>query len=310
MREHRQMRGQWIVCHALLAGLIGVILFAPERRARVQPATSLLMGICAAEGLALWLAFHRKEGKTKGTRTTENTGAADIMTMVWSLLFVWELATTVLDLAHPVLIPAPENVFDTFRTQWRVMLLNVSYSMRLLAAGFLTGMVLSVVCGLYAGWNPRLRAFAYPVANVIAPIPPVVLSPYLVALMPSFRSALVLVLFWPNFLGTMNRVAAVERPILDSARMMNLRPSVMIWRILLPYIFPGIVSGLKVSLTSSLLMLNFAELMGATHGMGYYVQNSITYANYTHAAAGILVIGAVVTVLNRLVSVAQRCLVR
>lgn len=92
--------------------------------------------------------------------------------------------------------------------------------------------------------------------------------------------------------------------------MMNLRPSVMIWRILLPYIFPGIVSGLKVSLTTSLLMLNFAELMGATHGMGYYVQNSITYANYTHAAAGILVIGAVVTVLNRLVSAMQCCLVR
>ena len=71
------------------------------------------------------------------------------------------------------------------------------------------------------------------------------------------------------------------------------------------YILPGIISGLRVSVTTSLLMLNFAELMGATHGMGYYIQNSITYANYTHAVAGIVCIGLVVTVLNALVGKVQ-----
>ena len=65
------------------------------------------------------------------------------------------------------------------------------------------------------------------------------------------------------------------------------------------------ISGLKVSLTTSLLMLNFAELMGATHGMGYFIQNSITYANYTHAVAGIIVIGIVVTGLNRITGIIQ-----
>ena len=53
-----------------------------------------------------------------------------------------------------------------------------------------------------------------------------------------------------------------------------------------------------------------AELMGATHGMGYYVQNSITYANYTHAVAGIFVIGIVVTILNFLVGKLQKWAIR
>ena len=56
--------------------------------------------------------------------------------------------------------------------------------------------------------------------------------------------------------------------------------------------------------------LNFAELMGATHGMGYYIQNSIVYANYTHAVAGIIVIGIVVTVISRFVGFLQKKLVR
>ena len=61
----------------------------------------------------------------------------------------------------------------------------------------------------------------------------------------------------------------------------------MILRIPLPFIFPGAI----------------AELMGATHGMGYYVRNSVAYANYAHVVAGIIVVSIFVTVLNSLTSV-------
>ena len=92
--------------------------------------------------------------------------------------------------------------------------------------------------------------------------------------------------------------------------MLNLRNTDMILNILLPYVLPGVVSGLRVSVTTSVLMLNYAELMGATHGMGYYIQNSITYANYTQAVAGIICIGIVVTILSRIVTVIQNNAIR
>lgn len=50
------------------------------------------------------------------------------MIFVWLLLIAWELRTSVFNIAHPVLVPCPENVFDTFREQWREMLLNVAYA--------------------------------------------------------------------------------------------------------------------------------------------------------------------------------------
>ena len=219
-----------------------------------------------------------------------------------------------LSVTNPVLVPCPENVFDTFRLRWKSMLLNVAYSMELLSIGFLTGMILAVLLGLVVGWIPRLRSFAYPIANVMAPIPAIVFSPYLVSIMPSFRSASVTVIilgvFWPSFLTTINRVSSIDSRILDSARMLNLRNTDMILNILLPYVLPGVVSGLRVSVTTSVLMLNFAELMGATHGMGYYIQNSITYANYTQAVAGIICIGIVVTILSRIVTVIQNNAIR
>ena len=295
-----------IVAHAILAALIAAVLLLPKGRAAVHSPGALLSALAVIEGLfLLHLAHRRRSGRPV-------TG--DILLLVWLLLLCWELVTSVLDLTNPVLVPCPENVFDTFRIQWRRMLANVWYSLRLLTVGFVTGLVLAVLAGLAVGWKTRLREFITPIANVMAPIPAIVFSPYLVAVMPSFRSAsalvIVLGLFWPTLLTTVNRVGSVDRRLLDSARMLELGDRALIFRILLPSVLPGIVSGLNVSVTTSVLMLNFAELMGATHGMGYYIQNSITYANYTQAVAGILCIGTVVTVLNRLVTFIQKHAIR
>ena len=291
--------GELVLAHVLLALLAALVLAAPKQRAAVRDPGAMLACLALIEG-AFLVQLRRKDPRS----------CCDMILLVWLLLIVWELGTSVLDLAHPVLVPCPENVFDTFREQWRQMLLNAAWSVELLAAGFFIGMALAVGLGLTAGWFPRLGALAYPIANVMAPIPPVVISPYLVALMPSFRSASLMVvllgIFWPNFLGVINRVRQTDPRILDSARMLGLNSGDMILRILLPSILPGLISGLKVSVTTALLMLNFAELMGASHGMGYYIQNSITYANYTHAVAGILCVGLTVTLLSRLMEAVQK----
>ena len=292
-----------ILVHLLLLVLLYEIMFVPNQRPTVRDYDALLVGIAVIEALFLFALWYCKR------RGTLSTGPFDIILVVWLLMIVWELTTSVLNVAHPVLVPCPENVFDTFRKQWSLLLLNVGYSMELLLLGFALGLTAAVLLGLVAGWVPRIRAFAYPIANVMAPIPAIVISPYLVALMPTFRSAslvvIILGIFWPTFLTTVNRVQNMEVQILDSAR--TLQPSTMT---MLTRILPGVISGLRVSMTTSLLMLNFAELMGATHGMGYYVQNSITYANYTHAVAGIFVIGIVVTILNFLVGKLQKWAIR
>jgi len=299
--------------HCLLAILIAVVIRVPNERMTTRAYGSFLAAICMMELLFLLTVFRRKQHKKSRDMWNIN-GSCGIMCIVWMLLLAWELVTSVWNVAHPVLIPAPENVFDTFREHWHLLLLNVVYSMQLLIIGFVLGMALALILGLFAGCVPKVKAWAYPIANVMAPIPPIVVSPYLVALMPTFRSASVVVIllgvFWPSFLNTVNRVSGIEREIMDSARMLQPDTATMVFKILLPYILPSVVSGLKTSLSTAFLMLNFAELMGATHGMGYYIQNSITYANYSHAVAGIIMIGIVVTFLNYLVTQVQKHLIK
>ncbi len=294
--------------HLLLVALGIVVMFVPNHRTTVRDYSAMLVAMGVIEALFLFFLWRRK----KTGRSVKP--AYDIITLVWFFLLVWEYFTSKSNRAHPVLVPCPENVFDTFRLHWKIMLTNAAYSMELLFIGLFIGLAAAIVLGLFAGWIPRIRDVAYPIANVMAPIPAIVISPYLVAIMPTFRAAsatvIVLGVFWPTFLTTINRIGGMEREILDSARMLSPSTWTMIRKVLLPYILPGVVGGLKVSMTTSVMMLNFAELMGATHGLGYYIQNAITYANYTHAVAGILTIGIVVTILSALVTKVQKVAIR
>ncbi len=299
----KESRIQIAVSHIFFLVLLFICAFAEKGRPTVRAPFSMIIGLFVIEIIFLF-GLIKKAGKGLSVK-----GACDIMLFVWVLMLLWEVFASVLNKVHPVLVPCPENVFDTVREHFKTLLLNALYSLELLFAGLIIGMALAIILGIICGWNKRLSDFAYPIANVMAPIPAVVFSPYLVAVMPSFRSASALVIvlgvFWPTFLTTVNRIKAVDERILDSAKMLKLSDFQMMTEILLPYIMPGIVSGLKVTLTTSVLMLNFAELMGASHGMGYYIQNAIAYTNYTHAVTGILCIGIVVTILNKAVGVLQ-----
>lgn len=235
---------------------------------------------------------------------------ADLMILIWLVLLAWEIVVTKLNLLHPVLVPSAENVFNVFATQYKVLLTGVVSSLELLLIGAILGIGFGVLLGLTVGWIPRLRQLFYPVAQVLTPIPPIVYAPYLVALMPSFRSASALIIFlgifFPTFLNMIIRVGAIEKEILDSAKAMALTNWEMVSKILLPYVFPSVISGLKVTLTTSIMLLIFAEMMGATSGMGYYIINYTHYANYTNVVAGIILVGIVVTILNCLVSKIQK----
>lgn len=269
---------------------------------KVHPKTSVPFYVAAAiiEALFLWRYF--AGGRKRST--------CHIVIVVFLLLIVWETVSTDLKLTHPVLIPNPENVFAVFPARWEELLKNVTSSMILLAEGFITSLIAGNIIGLFVGWMPKVREAVYPIAHVLAPVPAIVFAPYLVMLLPSFKAAAVAVIFlgifWPTLLNTILRVESLDKHILDSARMMGLSTPTMIFRVLLPYLYPTVATGLKTQLPTAMLMLVMAEMYGATSGLGYFVVNYTNYANYTNVVAGIIMVGIVVTILDFLVGLLVR----
>ena len=222
--------------------------------------------------------------------------------------------TTRLGRGHIILVPTPEAVFSVFYTMRERMILGVFSSLSLLLIGFGVSLPLGVALGLIAGWNSRLRDTVVPIARVLSPIPAIIYAPYLIAIMPSFRSASAMVLiigiFWPTFLQMVARVGALDQRILDSARVLGLKQRELLWEVLLPWVMPGILTGLRGSLSSAFMLLTLAEMMGAHSGLGYFIRNFADYANYTNVLAGILLVALVITLLNRAVTALETRLVR
>lgn len=174
---------QFIAAHVLLAALVFVITSVPNQKVINVTYFPLLVALAVIEGIYLILLIRNR---SKGKRST---GPSDIVVLVWVLFLVWELASTKFAITPNVLVPTPEEVFDIFRSSYPTLIRNVISSTTLLAIGYTIGIALGVVLGIICGWIPRLREMFYPIANVLAPIPPTVFAPYLVVLMPSFRSA-------------------------------------------------------------------------------------------------------------------------
>lgn len=240
--------------------------------------------------------------------------AIDIGIIVFVALILWEYITAKVGVKDAMLYPAPENVFHIFVTDYEKILEGVGSSLRLMGLAFALALFFGVGLGLIVGLSDRLSSTVMPIVRVISPIPPIIYSPYAVALLPSFRAASIFVItmtiFWSIFMNMVLSVRQIDRKIMDSARTLNLNQSSMILHVLLPYSLPGIINSVSVSVSTSFLVLTAAEMIGATSGLGWYIKYNADFANFTKVIAGIFVIGVVVTVLNALISLVKRLLIR
>lgn len=296
------MKKNIIIVNVIFLALIFSVLLSGARE--TKPPGLFLCVITVVEAAAMYRV-------AKGIKPKV---ATDIAIVVLGFLLVWDVMTKHLDRTNPVLMPAPENVFYVFYSHGPMMLKGVVSSLELLLIGFAVSLVFGVALGLVIGWIPRLRQMLSPIVRVLAPIPSVIYTPYIVALMPTFRSAsamvIILGLFFPTLLQMINRVHGMDRRIINSARSMGAGNGTMIFKVLLPFMIPGVISGLRVSLSTSIMILTLAEMMGATTGMGYFIKNYADFANYTNVIAGIILVGIVVTILNYAVTLLETKVVK
>ena len=240
--------------------------------------------------------------------------AKDITAFVFIAAFVWELVVSRLNLLPYVFVPALENVFYVFVQDYALIITGFFSSMYLLLVGMATSIVIAVILGTLVGWNPRLTKAIYPIAKAVSTVPPLIYTPYVVLIMPTFRMASIFVIFltnfWSTFMGAINNTAFVEKRIINSARVLNLSTPVILFKIIIPFNLPRIINSLPIHLASALMTLTTAEMLGADSGMGFYVRMALNFANYTKAISGIFFIGLVVTVLNAVINFAKKRLVK
>ena len=244
----------------------------------------------------------------------QSKSAYDIALAVFLFLLVWEYFSTKTTLTNTLLVPMPERVFAVFYTDWRKILLGLWSSLAMLFTAFALALSLSISLGMAVGWFERPRKAVLPFAKIISPIPPIVYTPYVVALFPTFRSASIFIIFnsifWPTLINMIINVSTVDRRVMDSARTLNTKSIAMFVHILFPYCLPRLFNGMNITLSTSFMVLTAAELIGATSGLVWFVKYHSDFADYTRVVAGIIMIALVVTLLNKLLLALEKKLIK
>ena len=289
---------QWILSHVLFAVLLALI-FTPG--ADDSTPKGAFLAVLAIGETALLL---RRNSRSLN----------DIMVILYLLFIVWEIGTTKADDVNLILYPSPAKVFDVFATDWPKILDGIRSSLYLLGVGFTAALILGVLLGIATGSVARLRDALLPLAKVISPIPPIIYTPYAVAVLPTFEIASIFVIFssifWQIYIQVALSVSSIDQKLLDSAKTMNLSAAAMLFHVLWPYCLPNIMKTLPISVANAFMVLTAAEMIGATSGLGYFVRYYADFADYTRVIAGIFLIGIVVSALNYGIAGLERKVVR
>jgi NitT/TauT family transport system permease protein len=238
----------------------------------------------------------------------------DIGAFVFVFLTLWSLGTAKCNILKASFFPPPGAVFEQALRDAEVILINIRTSLGIVIQGYLLALAIALPLGLFLGWNLRPGNAATYISKLLGSIPPIVYIPYGIALLPTFRSVSVMVIFlasfWPALAGTMSGVLTVDKQITDSARSLNVGKTAMLFQIILPAALPQIFIGCNQGLSVSFILLTSAEMIGARSGLGYYVRNFSDLGDYTRIIVGVLVIGIVITVIVFFFNKLQRYLLR
>ena len=290
------------ITHIFFAILM-LIQLLPDKSQKEVCTSSLIVFAIATEAVVIILSFLIKKKESLSL-------TLDIFGFIYVFMTVWTLATAKFDLLNDLLFPAPGKVIAQFAEDKTVILTNIKSSVGIIIQGFLLAAVAAIPLGLLIGLNARLGNAASYLTKFFSSIPPIVYIPYGIALLPTFRSVSVFVIFlasfWPIFAGTMSGVLNVDKRTVDSAKVLNVKKPAMLTSVILPQIFLGCNQGLSVSF----ILLTSAEMIGARDGMGYYVKYYSDFGDYTRTITGLIVIGVVVIAVTFLFNRFQQYLLR
>ncbi|GJF31316.1 ABC transporter permease [Kitasatospora sp. NE20-6] len=187
-------------------------------------------------------------------------------------------------------------------------------SLRRVLLGFALGTLAAVPVGFLMGWYPTARALLEPYVQFFRTIPPLALIPLAIVLLGIGEVPKVFVIFLAAFLSSVvaafQGVVDVDVTLVDAARVLGAGDRAIFLRVVIPAAAPFILVGMRIGLGSAWGTLVAAELIAAQEGLGFRMQQAQLYYDLPTIFVGLITIGVLGLVMDRLLQLAERRLTR
>jgi len=180
--------------------------------------------------------------------------------------------------------------------------------------GWLLASLIGIALGSLIGISPRAREYLRPTLGFLRALPASATIPVAIALV-GLSPAMVLGVIafgalWPTLLATVQGFALVEPRLVEVSRALRLSKLDFIWKIGLPNAVPDILTGMRLSLTVSLILAVIGEMLAAQEGLGKLILLAARSFRAPDLYAGIILLGVIGAVSSYLLLLAEKRIVR
>jgi nitrate/nitrite transport system permease protein len=197
-------------------------------------------------------------------------------------------------------------------------------SLRTVFTGFMLASLVAVPIGILCGVSRGFNAAVNPFIQIFRPVSPLAWLPLVtmgvsalyVSSSPTFEKSFVtsavtvsLCSLWPTLINTSLGVASIDRDLLNVARVLRLRWTTRLLRVIIPASLPLIFTGLRLSLGVGWMVLIAAEMLAQNPGLGKFVWDEFQNGSSDSLArimVAVFVIGLIGFLLDRVMLAVQR----
>jgi ABC-type nitrate/sulfonate/bicarbonate transport system permease component len=232
-------------------------------------------------------------------------GAATRYVPLLLVAVAWE-ASTRLGLVSPALLPPLSQVLEAWlalATDGELVRHGAASLLRSLA-GLLLAVAIGAVLGVGMAWATWLRVGVNPLVQLLYPLPKSALIPVMIVWLGLGHASKIGVIFLgcllPVVLSAFNGARGVDTALIWSARGMGATRGRVLWEVVVPAALPEILSGVRIAIALSFVLLVSSEFVGAREGLGYLISFLGEGGVYDAMFAAVLTVAALGFIADRL----------
>ena len=218
------------------------------------------------------------------------------------LLMVWQFASKVwlprIDPQMAVLMPAPSTIAVTAAGMIASgeLFYHLIASLKREAVAFLFA-ASAIPLGIMMGWWRLVRDQVNPIMEILRPIPPLAWIPLSILWFgigdEQNEFIIFLGIFFPILVNTIVGVKNIDPILIRAARSLGASERRLLARIVLIGALPQIITGIRIGLGVGWMALVAAELVGASSGLGFVINDARSMLRTDIIIVGMLTIGLI-----------------
>lgn len=187
---------------------------------------------------------------------------------------------------------------------------HIGISLFRVFGGFAFGFLIAIPVAFLMGWYSIFRNLVEPWIQFIRNIPPIAYIPLVIAGVGVGEEAKIVVIFIATFLVNVisiyQGVRNVDVTLLKAAKVLGAKNRDIFIKVVVPASTPFILVGVRLGLSAALTTLIAAEMTGASSGLGMMVISAGQYFDMATVLMGIIIIGIIGLLLEKLVKFLER----